>query len=185
MLIIYEQLYYIFIFVHTFFGLLLSYKLTTYTHFLEYISRITIQINILNLFYYLNIIIHLFYYNNDCNYIGFSILYPLNLYLTVAYGVYRFMIDLTHNVKLIYDYDSVILHLYNSIYMIMEYYIRRQYVVNYIIHNMWLIGILGLAWGPLYICHNKWNYNLDLRILQNRYYIYEMILFYNIVISIL
>ena len=60
----------------------------------------------------------------------------------------------------------------------MEYYIHRQYVVNYIIHNIWLISILGLAWGPLYICHNKWNYNLDLRVRKNQYYICEMILFY-------
>ena len=181
----YEQLYYIFIFIHSLFGLLLSYKLTNYVHFMEYITRITIQINILNLFYYLNILLHLFYYKQPCLYRGFNILFPLNIYLTVAYGVYRFVIDLTQNVKLIYDYDSVILHLFNTIYMIGEYYIHMNYVSTCLYQNIIFCCILVIAWGPLYICYNTWNYNLDLRIVQNRYYIYEMIVFYNILIRFL
>ena len=80
----YEHLYYIFIFIHTLLGLLLSYKLIIYNNYLEYFTRITIQINILNLLYYLNILVHLFYYNYDCNYYGFSILYPLNIIVQVS-----------------------------------------------------------------------------------------------------
>ena len=152
------NLYYGIIFAHSIYGFLIYGYLLKNLPLIEKITKITIQVNILNLIYYFYRILLLnnFIYTDNSSFL-FSLLFNYNLIVFIGYIIYRLYIEKLHNFYIYYD--SVQLHFFNLIYMIAELG-QIEYNQLYFESNIILSIIIFNAWIPLYYFCNKWNYNV-------------------------
>ncbi len=159
-IILFQKAYYVLI-ISQLFGSLLLYHLTLNINTLEKFTRITFQVNVLNIIYniYRLLIIYDIVIPIDLSYIV-SILINLNMVVSVGYHLYKKMVC---NAKYLYfvNFDAIILHLYNLIFICIEL-VFYDYKVCYLYSNLILSIILYIAWAPLYYIYNRWNYNVDL-----------------------
>ena len=159
-IILFQKAYYVLI-ISQLFGSLLLYHLTLNINTLEKFTRITFQVNVLNIIYniYRLLIIYDIVIPIDLSYIV-SILINLNMVVSVGYHLYKKMVC---NAKYLYfvNFDTIILHLYNLIFISIEL-VFYDYKVCYLYSNLILSIILYIAWAPLHYIYNRWNYNVDL-----------------------
>lgn len=158
------------------------YNKTLNASILEKISRITIQVNILNIIYYSYRICQTtqLIENIDLS-IPLSILINLNVVVSGGYIIYRNIVDYKP-LYFIY-FDSVILHIYNLIFVIFElnYY---NYVIDYYYSNICLSIIIFNAWYPLYKLYGIWNYNVNFERFIGKLYIISIYLYMNSLVYI-
>lgn len=176
-----EELFYYYVISQTLFAFII-YNKTLNTSILEKVTKITIQVNILNLIYYsyricqINELIE----TVDLS-IPLSILINLNVVVSGGYIIYRNILDFKP-LYFIY-FDSVILHIYNLIFIIFElnYY---NYIIEYYYSNICLSIIILRAWYPLYRLYGIWNYNVNLHTNIGKLYIISIYLYMNSLVYI-
>ena len=176
-----QELFYYYVISQTLFAFII-YNKTLNASILEKVTRITIQVNILNVIYYSYKIceINQLIKPVDLSIIS-SILINLNLVVSGGYIIYRNIV----NYKPLYFiyFDSVILHIYNLIFIIFELN-YHNYLIDYYYSNIYLSIILYNAWYPLYRLYGIWNYGVNLHTNIGKLYIISIYLYMNSLVYI-
>lgn len=174
------NIYYGIILSHSIYGFLIYGYLLKNIPIIEKITKITIQVNTVNLIYYFYriLLVNNFIVTDISSYL-FSLLFNYNLIVCIGYIIYRLYIEKLHNFFIYYD--SVQLHLFNFIYMIAEMF-HISYSELYFESNIILSIIIFNAWIPLFYFYNKWNYSVCIYDIFGIGCIFSMFLLNNLII---
>jgi hypothetical protein len=161
------------------------YKYAINLCFIEKYFKMTIQVNLLNLIYYIYRLLYVKeYIVYEISKYYFSILVNLNYVITLGYIIYRFFY---YERDFFLYYDTIILHLYNCVNILIE----TSYILEdintyqyYIESNLILSLIIFISWYPLLIIYKRWNYDLNLTTIFGKLCILSIYVFYNIIIYV-
>lgn len=154
------SIYYILIIVQIFLALKIYNHLVKNTTRLESLTKLTIQVNIANIVYYIYkfLLINNYITIDNVSYF-ISILFNLNLIITIGFFIYRYYLQPVHNFFVYYD--SIQLHVFNLVYIVIELWMHH-YIPLYFESTILLSLMLFISWGPLYYYYKQWNYNICL-----------------------